>query len=237
MASSLLRRGPRSESVPIVPRALSFFPPPSPPGTQTGRCGGESTWRISLQDCTSQFPQFVCIATCMRHVTILIGLTSSFQLSDWLAQIMTRYLDNILIFRLLHQRLKSFAQCCPVRITFPSLFATLDRNVVCILVSNITIRKGFISCCLKPLQKCIKKKLEHSLGGLSYWELACVAGAKRLGGGGRVIKARKGTFLPNPCPFSFLPILYLVINQGRLFSILLDNGRSTARISREDDGV
>ena len=64
-----------------------------------------------------------------------------------------------------------------------------------------------------------------------------MAGPKRLWGGGRVIKARKGTFLSNPSPFSFLPILYLVTNLARLFSILLDNGRSTARISREDDGV
>lgn len=56
-------------------------------------------------------------------------------------------------------------------------------------------------------------------------------------GGGRVRKARKGTFLPNPSTFSFLAILYLVTNYARLFSILLDNGRSTARISREDDGV
>ena len=84
----------------------------------------------------------------------------------------------------------------------------------------------------------MKKKLEHSLGGLSYWELASVAGAKRVGEGTRVIKARKGTFLPNPSPFSFLPILYLVTNCARLFfCIFLDNGRSTARISREDDGV
>ena len=64
-----------------------------------------------------------------------------------------------------------------------------------------------------------------------------MAGAKRLGGGGKVIKARKGTFRPNLSPFSFLPILYLVTNYARLFSILLDNGRATARISREDDGV
>ena len=64
-----------------------------------------------------------------------------------------------------------------------------------------------------------------------------MAGAKRVGEGARVIKARKGTFLPNLFPFSFLPILYLVTNFARLFSIFLDNGRSTARISREDDGV
>lgn len=224
---------PAPKACPSFPARFLFSVSPAPVGHKEAvaeeKAHGEYPFRIAQANFISLFAQ--------RHVTILIGLTSSFQLSDWLAQIMTRYLDNILIFRLLHQRLKSFAQCCPVRIPFPSLFATLDRNVVCILVSNITIRKGFISCCLKPLQKCIKKKLEHSLGGLSYWELACVAGAKRLGGGGRVIKARKGTFLPNPCPFSFLPILYLVINQGRLFSILLDNGRSTARISREDDGV
>lgn len=65
----------------------------------------------------------------------------------------------------------------------------------------------------------------------------CKKSRGRGGGGRRVRKARKGTFLPNPSTFSFLAILYLVTKYARLFSILLDNGRSTARISREDDGV